>query len=106
MLLQFFLASKLQDHGKVWMLLNPNDCEQNAQRVLKVWEPLVTSFKHARRAEFHPMLVALHCSFQKAHQLVADAATTSQECTLWTAVAAIPTSMVQIIAQKARIAFV
>ena len=88
------------------MLLDPNCSEQNAERILRVWTPLVASFEYARRAELHPMLLALYCSFHKAQQLAICAANPSREVTLWTTMAAVPTSVVHLIAQKAEIAFV
>ena len=106
MFIQFFTCGPLEDTGKVWMLLDPNECDQNAERILEVWAPVVKSIKHARRAESHPMLMALYCSFHKAHKLAAYGFKCSAEVTLWTAMAAVPASVVHIIAQKAQIAFV
>ena len=108
MLLQHFDSSRMQEDGNSWMLLNPNHAggEQNANRILNVWTPVVESFKYERRAKCHRMLIALYCSFHRAHQLAICAAKPSKQITLWTTMSAIPTSVVHLIAQKAEIAFV
>lgn len=83
---------------KCWMALNPNICEQNARQILKVWRPMVQSFKY-------PKLLAFYCSFYRAQQLAACAAEPSNESDVWTAMATLP-SVIQFIAQKAGIALV
>ena len=103
--------------GNLWMLTNPGDGGQNTERILKLWTPLIESFKKAARAAFRkkkaafrkknrPMLTALYCSFSKAHQLATSLHDPSQELTLWAAMASVPTSLIHNIAVQAELVFV
>ena len=92
-------------------MLNPFKHEKNADRILQVWTPLVQSFQHAhrekRKKEVRPMLTALYCCFSKAREF-ADLPTSDmsvEQLLVWKRMAAIPVSLVHIIAVKAELAW-
>ena len=96
MQLDYFDWQRLLWAAKCWMALNPNTCEQNARRILKVWRPMVQSFKY-------PKLLAFCSSFHRAQQLAACAVKPDNESDVWTT---LPDSVIRFIAQKAGIALV
>ena len=103
--LHFLDCYKLRKDGNAWMLLNPNESEQNAQRILDTWSLLLASdsFRQARRERNHPRLLALLCSFNKAGQLAADAPRRSKKVTVWRLMAAMPPNVLCRIAEKAEL---
>ena len=101
----------MQEDGTGWMVLNPCRNENNADRILQVWTPLVQSFHHAhrerRKREVRPMLTALYCCFSKARESVDLPASemSVDQLLVWERMAAIPVSLVHVIAIKAELAW-
>ena len=75
------------------MLLDPTVNKQNAQRIMKIWTPLVTKFKTPER-------LTLHCLFKKADKLKASASN-KKDALLWQMMSAVPASIIDLIATKA-----
>ena len=93
------------------MALNPRENEQNAERILQVWTPLAQSFQRAHREkrkwEVRPMLTALYCCFNKARKIVnlPNLDTSADQLLAWKGMAAIPFSLVYVVAIKAELAW-
>ncbi len=92
-----------EDHN-AWMLLDPTSNKQNAQRILKVWESFVMKLPESRRR-----LLCLCCTFNRASKLaIASEKAGSKHAThdvlLWASMAAVPASIVRLIAIKAYLA--
>ena len=89
-----------EDHAE-WMLLDPTVNEQNAQRIMEVWKPLVV---HKSR----PRLLSLYCTFNRASKMTTQDNTGSKHqeknVLLWAAMAAVPAGVLRIIATKAYLA--
>ncbi len=48
-LLQYFKEIQLQLDDKMWMLLDPQHHQQTAIRILKIWEPTVSTIRQAQQ---------------------------------------------------------
>lgn len=83
------------------MLLDPNENEQNAERILAVWKPVLECIKQAKREKLRPTLIALHCSFRRADWLAAQPHVHERDVKLWATMATVPSSVVHIITVKA-----
>ncbi len=87
-----------EDHN-AWMLLDPTSNEQNAQRILKVWEPFVMKFTESRRR-----LLCLYCTFNRASKLASERTGSEDDVSLWASMAAVPAGILRLIAAKAYLA--
>lgn len=83
------------------MLLDPTTNQQNADRVSKIWEPLVVKWNR-------PKLLSLFCSFNRAGKMGSGASAgskqTSQDAEPYKSMAAVPAGVLRIIASKAYLA--
>lgn len=105
--LQFVENAEMLEDENCWMLLDPHESEQNGERILTVWTPIVDSLWQAQRAKLHSMLTALYCCFSRAHQLANHALCTYyKNHALWNAMGMVPSSLVHSIAQKAELILV
>lgn len=75
-----------------WMLLDPTENEQNAQRILTVW----WNVPEARRP---PLVLAVLC--KKAAQLAEAKHAADDNHLLWQTMAKVPSSMLRIILERA-----
>lgn len=104
MWLQFIECEAMLDDETCWMLLDPHESEQNGERILTVWTPIVESLWQAQRAKLHSVLTALYCCFSRAHQLANHALCAYyKNRALWSAMGMVPSSLVHSIAQKAEL---
>ena len=90
-----------EDHD-AQMLLDPTSNKQNAQRILKVWEPFVMKLPESRRR-----LLCLYCTFNRASKLASEKAGSThatQGMLVWASMAAVPAGIVRLIATKAYLA--
>ena len=96
------LYKYIEEEHNAWMLLDPTSNKQNARRILKVWEPFVINLPESRRR-----LVCLYCSFNRASKLASETAGSkhaAHDVLLWATMAAVPASIVRLIATKAYLA--
>ena len=54
----------IAEDNNTWMLFDPTVNQQNAQRILKVWHPLVMNFPQIRQR-----LLSLYCTFYRASKI-------------------------------------
>ncbi len=89
--------------GESWMLEDPLQDEQNAKRILQIWQPLIESFRHSPADQLKPKLLALCGSFGMAARALEmqNADMNSEQCLVHKAMAAMPTCVVHTIALKA-----
>jgi len=102
LLLQHMLYKYIEQDYNAWMLLDPTSNKQNARRILKVWEPFVMNLPESRRR-----LLSLYCTFNRASKLASEKAGSkhaTQDELLWASMAAVPASIVRLIATKAYLA--
>ena len=103
--LQFFHTNDMCLNGECWMLLDPNENEQNAARLLKIWTPVIEPFKEAQRqalrAKLWPALTALLCCFYRACQPINESNAPREDVQLWTVMAAVPAGVLHSIVDKA-----
>lgn len=90
-----------EDHAE-WMLLDPTTNEQNAQRIMEVWKPLIVH-KNC------PRLLSLYCTFNRASKMMTTQDNTGgkhqeKDVLLWAAMAAVPAGVLRSIATKACLA--
>ena len=83
------------------MLEDPLQNEQNAKRILQIWQPLIESFRHSPADQLKPKLLALCGSFGMAAREMQNADVNSEQCLVHKAMAAMPTAVVHSIALKA-----
>ena len=81
----------LDDTG--WMLLDPTENEQNAQRILTVWRAV----PEVRRP---PLVLAVLCTFEKAAEL-AETKQAADDKHLWQAMAQVPSCVLRSILERA-----
>ena len=68
-------SEQMLGDGNAWMLLDPCESNQNADRLLKVWTPVVEFLEHDYQEALWKTLhglKALSCSFHRAHRLAAE----------------------------------
>ena len=75
------------------MVLDPLVNKQNAQRIIKIWTPLVAKLKTPER-------LALYCSFKRADKHKTSASN-KKDALLWQMMSAVPASIIDLIATKA-----
>ena len=85
------------------MLEDPLHNEQNAQRILQIWQPLIESFSKPPADQLEAKLLALCCSFNLAArgQDLQNADVDSEQDPSHKAMAAVPTNVLHLIALKA-----
>ncbi len=102
LLLQHMLYKYIEEDRNAWMLLDPTSNKRNAQRILKVWEPFVMKLPERRRR-----LLCLYCTFKRASNLASEKAGSkqaTQDELVWASMAAVPASIVRLIATRAYLA--
>ena len=89
--------------SELCLLEDPLQNEQNAKRILQIWQPLIESFRHPPADQLKPKLLALRGSFSMAARALEtqNADVNSEQCLVHKAMAAMPTCVVHIIALKA-----
>ena len=85
------------------MLEDPLQNEQNAKRILQIWQPLIESFRHSPADQLKPKLLVLCGSFGMAARALEmqNADINSEQCLVHKAMAATLTCVVHTIALKA-----
>lgn len=90
----------IAEDNNLWMLFDPTVNEQNAQRIMEVWQPLVMQFPQGRQR-----LLSLYCTFYRASKVASDNSIHIRHATkdvlLWKSMAAIPAGVLRLIAVKA-----
>ena len=100
--LQHTLYKYIEEDHAEWMLLDPTTNEQNAQRIMEVWKPLIVH-KNC------PRLLSLYCTFNRASEMMTTQDNTGgkhqeKDVLLWAAMAAVPAGVLRSIATKACLA--
>ncbi len=81
------------------MLEDPLQNEQNAKRILQIWQPLIESFRHSPADQLKPKLLALCGSFVAARApKMQNADVNSDQCLVHKAMVAMPTNVLHSIA--------
>ena len=102
LLLQHMLYKYIEEDRNALMLLDPTSNKQNAQRILKVWEAFVMKLSETRRR-----LLCFCCTFKRASKLASEKAGSkhaTQDELVWASTAAMPASIVRLIATRAYLA--
>ena len=104
---EVYFAYVLQDchysDSELRMLEDPLQNEQNAQRILQIWQPLIEPFRQSPADRLKPKLLALCGSFSMAARALRlqNADVNSEQHLVHKAMAALPTNVVHLIAHKA-----
>lgn len=92
--MQLFEYNYMNEDKAGWMLLDPTENEQNAERILKVWEEV----PEVRR----PLLMlAVLCSFKRAAKLAEAKSAAGNNDVLWTSMAKVPSTVLRTILERA-----
>ena len=92
--MQLFAYNYMNDNKAGWMLLDPAENEQNAERVLKVWEEV----PEVRRPS---LMLAVLCSFKRAAKLAEATSAAGGNDALWKSMAKVPSTVLHTILERA-----
>ena len=92
--MQLFEYNYMNDDKAGWMLLDPTQNEQNAERILKVWAEV----PEVRRPS---LMLAVLCSFKRVAKLATAESAAGNNDALWTSMAKVPSTVLRTILERA-----